>query len=296
MTTPAVQEGAVEGTGVSPVKGPAPTASVVVAHGFAAGAPPLGLAAALPLRGGGCRTRDRLTSDLGFAWQTELRRVIKRAVIREEPVEADWFTLPPLLLCGPAGVGRTHVARRVAELAGLPHVGVAVGGAWGVEQLRPRGCGPDLLLPSAPVLAMAVSRCANPVISVSVAEAFDPEDQAELARMIDPATAGRWVDYACGATVDLRHINWMVQAHEPGELAPSLLRLLQPVRLRFPEAADAPLHLVEVLAEAAIDLGVIERVGGRAREGVEHLSRLAGEVSTARIYAAARQWLDVQFG
>jgi hypothetical protein len=292
MTTPPVHEVADQGAAGAAVQELVATASVVVAQGFAADAPPLGLAAALPLGGGGDRARDRLTSELGFRWQADLRSVIERSVTRR----ADWLALPPLLLCGPTGVGRTHVARRVAELAGLPHVGVAVGGLSGIEQLRPSGCGPDLLLPSAPVLAMAVSRCANPVVSVYDVGTLDAHGQAELARMIDPETAGRWVDYACGATVDLRQVNWMVQTHEPGALVPPLLRLLQPVWLRFPEGADAPLHLAEVLAEAAIDLGVIERVGSRAADGVEHLSRLRGEASTARIYAAARQWLDAQFG
>lgn len=296
MTGSTVHGDADGGTEVALVPGQMNAASVLIAKGFGADAPPLGLAAALPLRGGGSRVRDRLMSELGFHWQTELRGLVERAVARSRAVGADWLTIPPLLLCGPTGVGRTHVARRIAEMAGLPHVGIAVGGSSGIEQLRPSSCGPDLLLPSAPVLAMAVSRCANPAVSVFGVEALDAHGQAELARMIDPATAERWVDYACGATVDLRHVNWMVQAHEPAALVPSLLRLLQPVWLRFPEGAHAPLHLAEILAEAAIDLGVIDRVGSRASDGVEHLSRLRGELSTARIYAAARQWLGSQFG
>lgn len=296
MTTSAMHANADRGTEVAPVQGQITAESVLIAQGFGADAPSLGLAAALPLRGGGDRVRTRLTSELGFRWQAELRGVVESAVARSGIAGADWITLPPLLLCGPPGVGRTHFARRVAELAGLPHVGVAVGGALGVDQLRPSGCGPDLLLPSAPVLAMAVSRCANPVVNVFGVEALDAAGQAELARMINPETAGRWVDYACGAIVDLRHVNWMVQAREPGALEPCLVRLLQPVWLRFPEGADAALHLVEILAEAAIDLGVIDRVGSRASDGVEHLSRLRGKFSTARIYAFARQWLDEEFG
>lgn len=275
-----------------PFEGPA---SVLVAQGFTPDAMPLGLDAALPLCGGGDRIRRRLTADLGFGWQSSLRGVIDRAVSRQEATGADWLTLPPLMLSGPAGVGRTHVARRIASLAELPHVGVTVGGAFGIEQLRPTACGPDLILPSAPVLAMAVSRCANPIVSVCGIDDLDAAGQTDLARMINPATAERWVDYACGATVDLRHVNWMIQVQEPAALTPTLLRLLEPVPLRFPEDQDVPLHLVEILAEAAVDRGVVDRVGGLAEDGLAYLARLRGERSVARIYADACQWLDAQF-
>ncbi|WP_334656085.1 hypothetical protein [Sphingomonas panaciterrae] len=271
-------------------------ASAVIAESFAGEPSPLGLSTALELRGGSGRDRERLTFDLGFGWQEELRAAVGCGLARFAGTEGGWFALPPLLLRGPAGVGRTHVARRIADLAGLPHVGVAVGGPLGMEQLRPSGCGPDLVLPSAPVLAMAVSRCANPVVSVYGVEALDAAGQAELARMIDPETAGRWVDYACGATVDLRHVNWMIQGQEPEALTAHLLRLLRPVELRFPVGRDVPLHLAEILAEAAVDLGVIDRVGPRAEEGIAYLARLQGASSTARTYAAARQWLETQLG
>ncbi len=270
-------------------------ASVLVAQNFASGMPPLGLGVPLPLRGGDPGARERLTTDLGFGWQAELRGVLDRAADLAAIAGKDWLSLPALLLCGPEGVGRTHVARRIAELAGVPHVSVTVGGPFGIEQLRPIGCGPDLRLPSAPVLAIAVSQCANPIVTISGTDMLDAGGQDELARMLDPATAERWVDYSCRATVDLRHVNWMIQSHDPSALAPSLLRLVEPVWLRPPEGCDVLLHLVEVLAEAAIDRGVVDRLGALAGEGLAHLSRHRGPRTTAEIYAAAAQWLDAQF-
>ena len=267
-----------------------PAASVMVAQTFTSDRLPLGLEVALPLRGGHCPRHARM-NDLGLGWQRELRVVMETAAAGVRS-DAGWFELPPLLLWGPTGAGRTHIARSIARAAGLPHVAVMVGGTMGLEQLRPSACGPDLLLPSAPVLAMAVSRCANPVVCIHGAETLDAAGQVELARMIDPASAGRWIDYACGATIDLRHVNWIVQGGEPGSLVPALQALLRPVRLRVPEGDEVPLLLVEVLAEAAIDLGLIERVGCHARDGLDHLSRLPGPHSTARIYEAARHWLE----
>ena len=280
----------------APVGDASGEAAVLVAQSFSTGLPPLGLDGALALRGGDPRARERLAFELGFGWQPAFRAVVEHAIVRSSGPDPTWFALPPLLLCGPSGVGRTHVARRVAELAGVPHVGLDLSGPGGAGQLRPSTRGPDLLIPSAPVLAMAVARCANPIISVFGAEMLDGEGQAELARMIDPSSAERWVDYACGATVDLRHVSWMIQGHEPGALAPSLLRLLHPVELQWPERHELPLHLAEVLAEAAIDLGVVERVGRRADEAITHLSRRHGPLATAPIYDAAQQWLRANLG
>ncbi len=271
------------------------TQSVLVAQKFTSGPPALGLGVPLPLRGADPVARERLTTNLGFGWQAELRGVLDRAADRATLEGKDWLSLPALLLCGPKGIGRTHVARRIAELAGVPHVSVMVGGPFGIEQLQPTGCGPDLTLPSAPVLAIAVSQCANPVVTVSGIDTLDASGQDELARMLDPATGERWVDYSCRATVDLRHVNWIIQSHDPSALAPSLLRLVESVWLRPPEGSDVPLHLVEVLAEAAIDRGVVDRLGALAREGLAHLSRHRGTRATADIYAAAIQWLDAQF-
>lgn len=272
------------------------TASVLVAQNFTSGLPALGLGVPLPLRGGDSVARERLTTDLGFGWQAELRDVLDRAADRATLEGRHWLSLPALLLCGPKGVGRTHVARRIAELAGVPHVSVTVGGPFGIEQLRPTGCGPDLTLPSAPVLAIAVSQCANPIVTVAGIDTLDASGQDEIARMLDPATAERWVDYPCRATVNLRHVNWMIQSHDPSALAPSLLRLVEPVWLRPPEGSDVPLHLVEVLAEAAIDRGVVDRLGALVGEGLVHLSRNHGTRATADIYVNAIRWLDAQFG
>lgn len=266
-------------------------AAMIVAESLSSIPVPLGLALPLSLRGGDPEAQSRLHLGLGFCWQSQLLPSVHRAIRRSGDAASPWFTLPPLLVCGAAGVGRTHFARRLAQLAGLPHVGLDLSDPAGTEQLRQRPRGPDLVLPSLPVLAMAVSGCANPVISIAGLDGADLETQGELAKMIDPRTGARWVDFATRSTVDLRQISWIVQCRDPSMISPALLGLLSRVELHWPEPHELPLHLAEVLAEAAIDAGVIDRVEHRVAEGLIHLQRASGSRSTARLYESARHWV-----
>lgn len=58
-------------------------ASAVIAESFAGEPSPLGLSTALELRGGSGRDRERLTFDLGFGWQEELRVTTSTPTMRD---------------------------------------------------------------------------------------------------------------------------------------------------------------------------------------------------------------------
>ena len=260
----------------------APT--MVVAESFSAIPPLLGLGASLALLGGGTDARSRMEMQLGFTWQPDLLAHVRLASGRAGDADRRWFSMQPTLLCGDEGVGRTHVARRLAQLATLPHAVFHLPGGIGAELFRRQPRGPDVFLPPPPVLAMAASGCANPMISVTGIDEADAEAQRNLARMIDPETAGRWVDHATGSVVDLRQVSWMVQAKEPASVIPQLRRLLEPIELNWPARADVPLHMVEVIAEAALDAGRSDRVGERIGEGLQQLERIVSYRSTAQLY------------
>lgn len=269
--------------------------TMVVAESFSATPPSLGLGAALALLGGGSEARSRMEMQLGFKWQPELLGNVQSATWRARNSDEPWFTMQPMLLCGDEGVGRTHVARRLAQLATLPHAVFDLSGDLGTGHFRRRPRGPDLILPPPPVLAMAVSRCANPLVTVMGVDEADADAQRNLARMIDPETAGRWVDHATGSVVDLRQVSWMVQSRDPASVIPQLRRLFVPVELTWPARGDVPLHMVEVLAEAAFDAGLSDRVGERVDEGLQQLDRIGSHRSTARLYARANAWLVESF-
>lgn len=268
------------------------TAAMIAGESFTRRAPRLGMGEPLDLRGGDSHALLRAL-ELGFEWQLDLRNAAQ-AAFASASVDGAWFKLDPLLLLGEPGVGRTHVARRLAHVAGVPHVALDLTDSSGLDQLWPRPCGPDLILPSLPVLAMALGGCANPLVSVVGIERLDGGAQRKFASLLEPELASRWVDYATGATVDLRQVSWIVQCSNEASLAPALRRLLRPIELVWPDPRHLPLHHAEVLAEAAIDLGVIDRIRDRAAEG---LRRIAGADprSTAALYERASRWLVAEF-
>lgn len=266
-------------------------AAMTVAQGFTAREPRLGLGMPLALRGGEPDALRRLAVELGLGWQPQLRSMVDQAINQARDKCSPWFKLPPLLLTGERGVGRTHAARRIAHAAGVPHAYLDLTDPAGIEQLRPRGCGPDLMLPSLPVLTMAISGCANPIISVVGCEDLDRASVQDFAAMIDPATAGRFVDHATGCVVDLRQVSWIAQCRDPREISAALSGLFVAVEMRWPGDESLPLHVAEVLAEAAIDTAVIDQVGDQVADALAHLSRMCRRRSTAEIYEAAGLWL-----
>lgn len=267
--------------------------TMVVARGFTNAPPPLGLGAELSLGGGNSTSLERMRMDLALGIRPELEAVFGEALHRAASSDRPWLTVPPLLVCGPAGAGRTHVARRFAHRSGVPHVTMHLDDAAGAGLVGQPPNGPDLVLPALPVLAMAVGGFANPVVSVVGVEGMTDADQLRLATMMDPATGKRWVDHAARVTVDLSQVSWFVQCRDPYAFVPQLRRMLRPVELRWPD--DLGLIVVEVLAEAAIDLGVMDRVGPVVSEVIEALRPATRRMSTADIYSQARQWLAANF-
>lgn len=94
------------------------------------------------------------------------------------------------------------VARWIARHAGLPLFRMPVDGTRHEADAGVRA------IPPLPVVAMAASRCANPVIVVEMSMGNPPSlaVEAELAEMIDPRRNGRWIHDAMDVILDLSQI------------------------------------------------------------------------------------------
>lgn len=237
-----------------------PPGEAVVALPYGVNGSALGLDRPVALRGGDASSLRRLRQLLRCFSDARLSALVAEAVDRAASDAMEGFVMRPALLTGECGAGRTHVARRLAHAAGVPHVLWDLRPASKWRTLRPQPRGPDLALPILPVLAIAAARCANVVISVVGADAVGEVKQLELAWMIDPRNAARCSEDAIEAFVDLRHVSWIVQ-HDGGALSPSLMKLLSPAHLECATGVAAEMHAAEVLAEACLDENVGELPG-----------------------------------
>ncbi len=185
--------------------------AIRVAFPMTADAPTFGLDQPTRLPGGAALSPDALPSATGLDHVLGLRVFLAESCRRQATAGRNWFGHPPLVLVGPAGFGRGHVARRIAQLAGVPLVE-----ADGAE-LRDDGTGPVVRTRDVPipVLAMALTGCANPIVLLDLTHASpNPLASRRIAEMMDPVRTGRWLQERMRTVFDISHVSWIVQAPE----------------------------------------------------------------------------------
>jgi hypothetical protein len=226
--------------------------TMMFAMPFSAGRHSLGLDAELELRGGDRLGPTGIQFDLGLEWAAGLRALVGEACDRQRVGGRPWFTMPPVLLTGLEGAGRTNAARQLARTAGLPHITFDLT----CSMVGARTCGPDAAIPNPIATAIALSGCANPVVSVRGAHRASGPTLDLLVRMLDPETSGRFVDSALGAVLDLRQVVWIVQSRTHDQLPHNIRSRLWRVELEPFRSRDSRMFAVDVLAEVLGDLGL----------------------------------------
>lgn len=290
--------------------------AIVVAHAMGHHPAPLGLDRPIELLGG----RDRvapggMSFDLGIDHVPGFRNFVASACRRQAETGADWYRQPPLALLGNPGVGKGMVAHWIARHAGLPLYRMPIVS----DEDAPRGdAGRPMVrsLPPVPIMAMAASRCANPIIVVEIdmGNLPAPEIEAELIGMMDPRRNSRWLHHDLGTIFDLGHVSWIVQVQAqkskrtgpvanphavpmiPAVLPAGLTRLFEDagtiIRLEDPERDDELRRLdvaIEACAAAGVDdAGIIEDIWSALKEVNSYP---ASFVECADLFQLARQML-----
>lgn len=188
-------------------------APFVVAHPMGLSIPPLGLDRPIALLGGNERLAPGgMSSVLGIDHVKGLRSFVAEACHRQMIAGRDWYHHPPLALLGTRGVGKGTVAHWIARNAGVPLFRITADDFRFAEQDGIHRM--DRALPCAPVIAMATSCCANPVIVLEIDVETPPTTEAleAIAIMIDPRSNARWIDHDHQTIFDLSHISWIIEA------------------------------------------------------------------------------------
>lgn len=208
-------------------------------------------------------------------WMRELHVDVLRA-LREAARTGSCFHLPPSVIVGPPGTGKSAAARRIAEALRIPHVAIdaSTGGNFGVTGME-RGWG------SAHAGAVSQTiigrRCYNPVIILDEVEkaAGDaqtskgtpiPGLQSTLLPLLEPITAAAWRCPYYGVPVDARGVTYLMTANSlDGLSAPLRSR----IRVYHVDHLSAD-HLVSAARrqcqEAGLEGDVREAICGLARD------------------------------
>jgi hypothetical protein len=221
--------------------------------------------------------------------------------------EGEPVRLSPILLTGPAGVGKSRLMRRLfTDLLGVGVYRYDGGGASdNMFSGSPKGWGNTVA--SAPARAVHQTRIANPVVLV------DEIDKAgtslrngrlwdALLPFLERETARAYRDVSLDAELDLSWISHIATANSVEELPAPLRDRYRIIKVPAPRLADLPALAACVLRELAVENGeerfvwplaadeieVIGRAWEKAGFSIRKLRRIVAGTAAARNTTAVR--------
>lgn len=221
--------------------------------------------------------------------------------------EGDPVRLSPVLLTGPAGVGKTRLVRRLFR--DLLNIGVyrydGGGASDGMFGGNPKAWGNTV--PSAPARAINQTRISNPVVLIDeIDKAGTSTRNGRLWNVLLPflerETARAHRDVSLDALLDLSWISHIATANSIEELPAPLRDRYRIVKVEAPRLADLPALAANVLREFAIEKGeetfvwplaadeieVIGRAWEKAGFSIRKLQKIVAGTVTARNATAVR--------
>lgn len=231
------------------------TPAMIVGRTFDDGPAPLALSEPFALHGGDRLGPDGIAFDLMHEHQPALLRWVTSTCQALIAAERPWFRGAPVLVTGPEGAGRTHAARRLARVAGLPHVILNLTDPLIGANIASSGQVSEALWASPVTVAMAAKRCANPVVSVIGIEKVGDDIAAGLVTMIDPASGRAWEEDRLQTYVDFGEVTWIIQCDD-------LTRVPAALRAQAAHVAFAPFPGgIETSAALSMLLEVLDDMG-----------------------------------
>ena len=219
---------------------------------------PLGLSEPFALNGGDRLGPDGIAFELLHEHQPAFLRWVTTSCRALIAAERPWFRGAPVLVTGPEGAGRTHAARRLARVAGVPHVILNLTDPVIAANIASSGQVSEALWASPVTVAMAAKRCANPIVTVIGIDKVGDDIASGLVSMIDPTTGRSWSEDQLQTEVDFGEVTWIVQCDDLTRVPPTLRTLAAHVKFaEFPAGIETTAAL-SILLEVLDDLGFDE--------------------------------------
>jgi ATP-dependent Lon protease len=142
--------------------------------------------------------------------------------------------IPPMLLLGLPGVGKTHFSHRVAKLLGAPHASVQFDQPSAGAQLRGSDKYWSNTEPGLLFNMICLGECANPVVlldeldkSAGVGGGRDVNPLAQLHAVLEPVTSRRLVDVSVEVEFDASLVTYIATANDARAVGVPILSRLE---------------------------------------------------------------------
>lgn len=214
--------------------------------------------------------------------------------------------ISPVLLCGPAGTGKSRLARRWSEVLGLyPQRFDAAGAADSQFSGVPRGW--SSTVPCVPIRAILNARRANPVVVIDeIEKAASSHHNGNLWSSLTPfmehETSARYHDPSLDAQADLSWVSYIATSNDDTLLPAPLRDRFRVINVPLPGLQHLPVLAANVVADiekrdgsagwnaplARDELQVIGQAWKRAKFSVRSLQKIVGATLDARAAYAMR--------